>query len=249
MPKTLLIDESSARDHLRGLLAAHPAIQVVGEADDLTHARSLLNRADYDMVFLGTRLGRTSGFELLPDVPAHKPVVFINGDGAHAAQAFEANAMDYLVKPVHPNRLAETLRRIEQRQLAENNPGPRPLGLDETIALNSGSHAHFIRVGQISLIEAEGNYTVVHHADGPPVMVRRSLKRWAHELPVAQFLRVHRTAIANIDQVASYVHDTPRTLSLHLRGVPHPVRVSRQATQGLKDHLHLRLPRIGQPGR
>lgn len=257
MLKTLLIDdEEQARYYLRKMLEAHPEVEIVGEADALPAARALLARKDYDFVFLDIKLGNHTGFELLPHVAPDRPVVFVTGYEEHAQRAFEVNAADYLMKPVAPDRLAESIRRVsERRRPPAPTPIPRPVAVapeiaanpptlrpGDTVLLNSGDRVQFALVSEISLIEANQNYSRVHLADGRQILVRRSIKSWTDSLPPELFLRAHRTALVNRMHVTGYSHETPRKIALQIAGVAQRVSASRVATPVLKTRLLTPLP-------
>jgi two-component system LytT family response regulator len=111
--RTLLIDgQATTRGELRELLKAHPAIDVVGEADSFASARRLLGRDDYGLVFLDVDLVGGTGFELMADVRAGARVIFATEHDGFALRAFEVNALDYLLKPVRASRLALALGRL-----------------------------------------------------------------------------------------------------------------------------------------
>lgn len=247
MSRALIIDdEPLARGHLRALLAMHPEIEIVGETGAIKPARSLLMRNNYDIVFLDINLIGGSGFELVTDVTPGTPIVFVAGHDRHAARAFDLNAHDFLVKPVKSDRLAESLRRLAERNLrpATMRAPSGGLRLEDTIHLNSGTRAHFARVADISLVQAHENYSLVHLADGTQMLVRRTLKAWAEILPPTSFLRVHRVTIANLARVVGYDRSSPRCIALRLSGVLQPVSVSRQATREARARLHARFPEI-----
>ncbi len=107
----LIDDEASARADLRGKLAAHPGVTVVGEAATIRAARALLASADYDLVFLDVQLVGDESFPLVPEVRAGASIIFATAHDRYAVRAFESNALDYLLKPIDPARLAEALHR------------------------------------------------------------------------------------------------------------------------------------------
>jgi len=249
MSRVLIIDDDPLdREYLRSLLATHPDIQIVGETGAVKPARSLLMRNNYDVVFLDIKLTGGSGFDLIGDVTPGVPIIFVTGHEQHALRAFDLNAHDFLIKPVKPERLSESLRRLGERNVSPSTlrapTNGQALRLEDTIHLNSGSRALFARVADISLVQAHENYSLVQLADGTQVLVRRTLKAWAQILPPTSFLRVHRVTIANLARVVGYEHTSPRCISLRLSGVLHPVSVSRHATKEAKARLHARFPEI-----
>ncbi len=249
VPRALLIDDQEkARLHLRSLLSVYPDVEIVGETDSAKSARVLLLRNNYDLIFLATQLEGGSGFDLVPAIPPGVAIVFVADTQQDALRAFDLNAHDYLVKPLQPLRLAESLRRLAERNVkpaALRAPtGGKALRLEDTIHLNSGTRAHFARVADISLIQAHENYSLVNLSDGTLILVRRTLKAWAESLPSNTFLQVHRASIANLARVVGYAHTSARTIELRLSGVLQPVTVSRVATREAKTRLHARFPEI-----
>ena len=113
MPRALLIDdEELAREELRRLLSAHPDVEIVGEADEVPAGRTRLAVADYDLVLLDIQLAGGSGFDLVPHVAPSARIIFVTAHNEFAIRAFEVNALDYLLKPVSPTRLAASLARL-----------------------------------------------------------------------------------------------------------------------------------------
>lgn len=249
MIRALVIDDDALfREHLRGLLGTHPGVEIVGETGTFKSARTLMSRNNYDVVFLDIELVGGNGFDLIDDITPGTPIIFVTGFEQHAARAFDVNAHDFLVKPLKPDRLAESLRRLAERHerpaTIRTTSGATLLRLEDTIHLNSGTRAHFARVADISLVQAHENYSLVQLADGTQVLVRRTLKAWAESLPETSFLRVHRATIANLARVVGYERTSPRTIALRLSGVLQPVSVSRVATNEAKARLHARFPEI-----
>src|SRR5690349_1361123 len=114
MYRALIIDdELAAREELRSLLAEHPAVVITGEAGTMNNARALLAAGDYDLVFLDIQLLGGLGFDLVPHVREQAKIVFVSAHDGYAIRAFEVNALDYLLKPATPARLAATLRRLD----------------------------------------------------------------------------------------------------------------------------------------
>ncbi len=241
MIRTLIIDdEKTARADLRTQLAAHPIIEVVGEAATVKAARALLAEASYSLVFLDIQLLGGSGFDLVPHVAPGARIIFVTAHNEHALRAFEVNALDYLVKPVKAERLATALQRLAQPAVVPEE-APTPSGLvlrpDDIIHLNSGTAARFVSVSELSAIEAEENYSLVRLADGSSVLVRRSLKAWEDILPPAQFIRVHRTVIVNLARLAAFRRDPQRAITLQINGLTEPVPVGRAFWPEVKARL------------
>lgn len=245
----LIDDEEYARLHLRDMLAAaHPDVRIVGEASALPAARTLIARGGYDFIFLDVKLGPDTAFDLVPEVPPDKPIIFVTGYEHHARRAFEVNALDYIVKPVRASRLTESLNRLREFNRmappirARISPPHVGLGRDGSVALEVNSRPRLVRVADIASILAQENYTLVRLVDGTAVMVRRSLKSWAASLPTDDFIRAHRNILVNINHVLSYHHELPRRITLRVAGVDGPVHASRFSTTELKARLRARFP-------
>jgi two-component system LytT family response regulator len=241
MLRALIIDdEAHARSDLRLLLAAHASVTVVGEAATVTTAQTLLATAEYEVVFLDVQLFGGSGFDLVPFVRTGARVVFVTAFNDHALRAFEVNALDYLLKPVKPERLAASLERIARP--ADSTP-PIVLGLrrDGKVQLSDGQRTRFVAVADICWIESEENYSRVQLVDGGQMLVRRPLKSWEQALPTPPFHRVHRTRIVNLALVTAYDRDE-RVLTLQLTSSSVPIPVSRQEAAAVKTHLEQIFP-------
>jgi len=217
----LVDDEPRANERMQKLLAAHPEIEVVGVAGNVAEARACLETQPPHVVFLDVEMPGGSGLGLLNDVPDSTQVVFVTAREKYAVQAFAAAALDYLVKPVDPERLADTIARIQKqttgargRPTGDREPGTDELDADEAAAvaalglgdvvsvpLAGKTTSLAVTVGDICWIESLRNYTRV--ALKPPVGVmlfRRRLSYWDKVLPAGSFARVGRS---NIVQVAA----------------------------------------------
>jgi two-component system, LytTR family, response regulator len=190
-------DERPARERLRRLLAGNDDIEIVGEAD---HAEAALNQVlslTPDAVFLDVQMPGQSGLDLAASLPEPAPmIVFVTAYDHYALQAFDAAAIDYLLKPVEPERLQRALQRL--RQSAGRNrtsATPKPLHL----LIPDRGRMHLINVAEITWLEAADNYVVVHTALGAPLM-RRTLTGLLNDLGDG-FVRTHRSAAVALTQV------------------------------------------------
>ena len=211
----LVDDERLARAEFRRLLAAHPEIEIVGEAADAPEARALLTELEAsgarpDVLFLDVQMPGETGFDLLASLESvPRSVVFVTAYDEHALRAFEVSAQDYLVKPVAPARLAAALARLPPE--ADDEPaesdaeppeasGDRPLGADDRVFVKDGDHLHFIRLGDVRLFESEGNYVRLYVGDEAP-LVLRSLNQLEERLDPALFFRANRKHLLNLAHV------------------------------------------------
>lgn len=237
---TIVDDEPPARRELRRLLADCDDVSIVGEAGDLDVARGLLLRTRPDVVFLDIMLGRTSGFDLLPDIDEETAVVFVTAYGDHAVKAFEASALDYLLKPVDPARLMSTIERVRVRAEAEVDKGtPAPLlySAGRWVFVDSGGKQEFIEVANITHVEADEGTTRVYTQDGRSRVTSRTLADWEKRLDNGDFVRVHRSAIVNLKHVERIEPWFQYSYRVKMRGFAEPVVMSRRHANRLRDTL------------
>ena len=196
--KALLIDdERLARRELRRLLAAHPEIEIAGEAENATAALPLIAAHRPDLIFLDIQMPGASGFELLAQIPPPVPrIIFTTAHDAHALRAFEVNALDYLLKPIAPERLATALARLN----AEPDPPATPLRESDRVFLRSDGRSWFVTLSDVRLLESVGNYTRVCFST-ERVLIHRTLAALEARLPAAIFFRANRSQIVNLRAV------------------------------------------------
>ncbi|MFY7856210.1 MAG: LytR/AlgR family response regulator transcription factor [Rubrivivax sp.] len=194
--KVLIVDdEPPARQRLRRLLAAHDDVDVVGEAGDAAQALAQCAALTPDAVLLDIRMPGTDGLDLAASLPDPRPgVVFVTAHDGHALAAFEAAALDYLLKPVDPERLARALQRLRTRAPAALDPPP-----PERLLIPDRQRLHVVAVQDILWLEAADNYVQVHTAQGAPLL-RRTLASLLGSLGPG-FLQTHRSAAVALAQV------------------------------------------------
>lgn len=206
--RTLVVDdERLARNELRRLLAPHNEVEVVGEAGNVDSAEDAIRELDPDLLLLDVQMPGDSGFDLLERLDAVPHVVFVTAYDEYAIRAFEVNALDYLVKPVEPERLATALDTVRTRAADENPQAvasePEPtstLTTEDQVFVKDGDRCWFVRLADIRLFEAAGNYTRVHFDDASP-LIHRSLSYLEDRLDSDQFFRASRQHILNLQWV------------------------------------------------
>jgi two-component system LytT family response regulator len=223
-------DERPARGDLRRLLAVYREVEVVGDAAEIESAADLIAHESPDVVFLDVQLGPSSGFALLPHLSPRCKVVFVTAFDEYAIRAFDVNAVDYLLKPVHPDRLASTIRRLTA---GESGCPPR-LSMDSVAFLPCGSASAFLPVSSIACILADGDYSHVITQDGRKRAILRSLGDWERRLPADVFVRVHRSAIANLGAVSRVTPLRGGQIRLELRALEEPIVASRRFARRLR---------------
>ena len=199
--KVLVIDdERPALDELSWLLSRDPRVHDVLTCDSATEALRLLQDLEVDAIFLDVQMPGLTGLELAQVLARFKtppPIVFVTAHEEHAVDAFELRAVDYVLKPVRPERLAEAVRRVVE------GAGHAPAGDDEQIPVERGGVTRFVNRSDIRYVEAQGDYARLHTADGSHLL-RRPLTQLEEEWGPAGFVRIHRSllvALAHVDEV------------------------------------------------
>lgn len=222
----LVDDERLARKRLTELLSCHPGIEIVGEAGDVNSAARLVRATRPDVVFLDIQMPPHDGFQLIPLLPLGTRVVFVTAHDSKALLAFDAGALDYLVKPVSPARLATAISR-----LAQSHHAPC-----EEILL--GSYGDWVKVPlhTIAAIEGNADYTTVHVAGSAARLVQRTMKEWRDILPPA-FLTLSRSLILNRASLSGMKVKNRDDTELVLKDCPHKIVVGRVGLLALRRHL------------
>ena len=225
-------DERLARKELRSLLTEHPTIEIVGEAESVTAAAELARSTQPDVVFLDIQMPGESGFHLLERLPVPCKVIFVTAYDAYALRAFEVNALDYLLKPINPTRLAAALARLSATAAP---PAPaRKLEYDDRLFLEIGERAQFLKLEQLVCLRAAGDYSELVTTDGKVALILKSLKEWEERLPEKHFTRIHRSTIINLEYVERIESWFNRSWQIHLRYLNEPLLVSRRYAAQLK---------------
>jgi two-component system, LytTR family, response regulator len=229
----LVDDERLARKELRSMLAEHENIDVIGEAESVEQALKLIHESEPDVVFLDIQMPGGSGFNLLEQVAPTFKVIFVTAFDAHAIRAFEVNALDYLLKPINPARLAQAIDRLSLAEPSGSHP-QRRLEYEDRLFIEVDERSHFVKVSDIVFISAAGDYSEIVIRDGPKSMVLKPLKEWEERLPEKHFTRIHRSSIINLDYVEKVESWFNRSYRIHLQRVKEPLIMSRRYAARLK---------------
>lgn len=240
--KALLIDdERLARSELRRLLAAFPAITIAGEAANAGQAREQIAALHPDLLFLDVQMPGETGMQLLESLEPPAPqVIFTTAYDEFAVKAFELNALDYLLKPVDPARLAAAIERLQAKTGATPaGPADKPARLDATdkVFVREGDRCWFVEVKQIRLLESEGNYTRVHFDDAQPQLFR-SLNAMEERLDAKCFFRANRRQIINLAWIEKIEPWFSGGLLVQLKGGA-KVELSRRQAQEFREKMSL----------
>lgn len=207
MDKTSCIiidDERLARTELRRLLSAHPEVNILAEAANADEAIPLINQHQPDFIFLDIQMPGKNGFDLLEEMTATPLVVFTTAYDQYAIKAFEVQALDYLLKPLHENRLKDCIQKITNQirgrfsEQAETVSKKYP----NQIFVRDGELCHFITTDQIEVISSYGNYARIYF-NGQSTMLKKSLSYIEDRLDTDSFFRANRTELFNVKMIQS----------------------------------------------
>jgi two-component system LytT family response regulator len=227
--KALIVDdERMARQELRRLLATHPEIEIVGESASGPDALAQTEQLHPDVLFLDIQMPGMNGFDLLARLRDVPEVIFTTAYDQHALAAFDANALDYLLKPIAPARLATALQKLRVRR---QRPQPAK------IFLRDGERCWIVDFDEIDLLESEGNYTRVFFRQERP-LVPGTLAAFEERLNPATFFRASRRHIINLNSIESAELAVSGNLLVRMRGGVE-VELSRRQSAHLKEILSL----------
>lgn len=235
-------DERPARQLLCELLAKHREVHVQGEADGVVSAARLAADLRPDVIFLDVQMPPWTAFDLLPLLPAVPALVFVTAHDAFAVRAFEVNALDYLLKPVHPRRLARTIERLTGAESASPESPPGPLRTDDLVMLKDGARMKMVPMSSLAAIQAEGAYTRVFASGEEPMLILRSIGEWESLLPSPPFLRADRSVILNKDLVRDVQVGSRNEMRVQFAGVAQQMLLGRSAAVRLRRALSSNSP-------
>ena len=246
--KIFIVEDSRlARQELRTLLAAHSDCEIIGEAADGETARISIETLLPDVLLLDIHLPGATGFDLLDALDYIPIVIFATAYDQHALHAFERNALDYLLKPIAPERLSVALDRARERMQALSSahaaaptqapPQGAKKSIDDTIFVRDGEQCWFVRLGEVSGFEVMGNYVRVFF-DGKHPLLSRSLGYLEDKLDPALFFRASRSHLINLKWVASIQPAMSDGYLVKLRD-GRTVEISRRQAKVLRETLEL----------
>jgi two-component system LytT family response regulator len=234
-------DERLARNQLRALLAQHEDVSVVAEADSVASALVAAERFQPDLVFLDIQMPGLSGFDFLERAEGEFKTIFVTAYDEFAVRAFAVNALDYLLKPVQTDRLAEALGRFSAPANATQHQAPQQakerLSNSDHLFVSGGSRARFIAIETIQAICSAGAYSEIQTADGRKWLMLRGLKEWDELLPSPNFVRIHRSTIVNMRFIERVEAEDNYSYSVFLCGRSRPLTMSRRCAIHLKNRF------------
>ena len=235
----IIDDERLARANLKKLLEPFTHIDIVDEAGSCKTAIQAINRHKPQIIFLDIQLMGETGFDILDKIDNNIQVVFVTAYDEYAIRAFEINAVDYLLKPVNPERLEKTINRItkqEEKKVIFN----QKFDYHDAVYVKLNSHTStFLAINSIVFISTVGNYTKLTGTDGKNYMVLKTLKQWEEELPKEHFIRIHRASIVNIECILRIEKYAAKYHRLYLKNMDEPVEISRRYMANLKNNYKI----------
>jgi two-component system LytT family response regulator len=233
--KAIIVDdERLARINLRRLLEPFPEIEIAGEASSCKTAVELINIYNPQLIFLDIQLSGETGFDLLEIIEKSIDIIFVTAYDEYAIRAFEVNAIDYLLKPVNPERLKVSIERVINREKTQKNEA-KSYEYSDSIYVRLNNYAsRFIKISSITFIEPVGNYSKIVTIEGRHCLVLKTLKQWQEELPDNNFVRIHRSSIINMEHVDRIEKKSNTQHRAYLKNIPEPLEVSRRYAKKLK---------------
>ena len=240
MWKTLIVDdERLARSELKRLLQAHPDIEIVAEANSADSARDILAaQPEIALVFLDIQMPGCTGLELAAELRPNLFFIFCTAFDSYALDAFALNALDYLVKPIVPQRLAQSLSRLPSLAAAKPDTGehaqPSYLPDHHGLLLKFGENSRIVRLSEISRFESVGNHSAVYTPYGKS-FVLSSLSRIEQRLDPQQFFKASRSDIIRISAITALEPGVAAGSMLAILQDGQQIDVSRRQVQQLKE--------------
>jgi DNA-binding LytR/AlgR family response regulator len=260
MPTALIADdEPLLRERLAGLLAnLWPQLEVVAQARNGREAVELFEDAQPQVAFLDVHMPGMNGIEAARCIGRRAQLVFVTAYDKYAVEAFRQGAIDYLVKPIEEERLADTVQRLQSRMRpsapAQISPNPQPANWDiaeatlnrmaeqlrerlaprawlRWIKASVGATVRLIPVEQVIYLKSDNKYTLVAW-EGGEALIRKTIRELADELDPAKFTQIHRSAIVCMERVSHFTHGPGDSGEVHLKGRSDRLTVSRS-------YLHL----------
>jgi len=234
--KTLIIDdERLARKELSGLLESHREIEIVGEAANAEEAMEQIQEHRPGLIFLDVQMPGKTGFELLEDLDRVPQVIFTTAYDEFALKAFDVSALDYLLKPIQGDRLAESLKKVDFTE--DFRGADHKLGKEDQVFVKDGDKCWFVKLEKVRYFESDGNYIKVFFDNVRP-MIHKSLNALDERLDERSFFRASRKHIINLGWVEKIDTWFNGGLLVELKGGD-KIEVSRRQATRFKERMSL----------
>jgi len=242
MPITAIIidDERLARNELKKLLEQHPEIQIIDEASSVDEGVEKIELARPDLIFLDIQMPGKTGFDLLGELEKAPKVIFTTAFDEFALKAFEVNALDYLLKPIDPNRLSDAIQKLQTEIALEQasllgGSTRGPLTEADQVFVKDGEKCWFVKLAEIRLFESVGNYAKVYFSTHKPLILK-SLNALEDRLDEHVFFRANRKHIINLHWIEKIEPYFNGGLLVELKG-GEKIEISRRQTVKFKEMM------------
>ena len=205
MKAIIVDDERLARNELKSLLSEFSNVEIIEECDSAESAISAVDKLKPDVVFLDIHMPGKDGFGVLEELDYMPHVIFITAYDEYAIKAFDVNALDYLLKPIQPERLKEAIDKIKEEKIEPVSSSDK-LGFNHQVFVKDGDKCWFVNLSDVPMFESEGNYVRVYFNGNKPLILK-SLNTLANRLDENVFFRANRKFIINlnwIDKIESW---------------------------------------------
>lgn len=244
MRALIVDDERLARKELINLLSQHENVEIVGEAINVEDAKEKIGSLNPNVVFLDIQMPEKTGFDLLEELDHVPNVIFTTAYDEYALKAFQVNALDYLLKPIEPERLTEALNRLQKKlsddpkeEEGTSSFSTKKLTLDDQVFVKDGDRCWFVKLANVKLFESDGNYIKVYFDNFKP-MIHKSLNALDERLDEKSFFRASRKHIINLSWVEGIEPWFNGGLVVTLKGGER-IEVSRRQAARFKDMMSL----------
>ena len=243
----IIEDEEPGRLLIKKYLEDQHDIEIIATCENGFEGARAINKQNPDLVFLDVQMPKINGFEMLEIIDHRPEIIFTTAYNEYAIKAFEQNAIDYLLKPYSKERFLEALEKARNKILT-GNPGIKPdvviRELPEAylnrIVVRSRSNIHVVNTENIVLIEAQDDYVMIYTPE-KKLLKQQTMKFYEERLNPAQFIRVHRSHIVNVNYISKLEPFEKDGYIIVLKGAMQPeeqIRVSKSGYQKLKQVLH-----------
>jgi two-component system LytT family response regulator len=243
MKAIIIDDERLARTELRKLLQEFPEIEIVDEASNAEEGIQKIENHNPDLVFLDIQMPGKTGFDMLAELDHAPQVIFTTAYDEYALKAFEVNALDYLLKPVEPRRLADAVEKLKKHnggvveRIYNHNDPNTILGENDQVFVKDGERCWFVKLSEVRLFESVGNYAKVFFSNNKPLILK-SLNALEERLDDKVFFRANRKHIVNLRMIEKIEPYFNGGLLLELKG-GEKIEVSRRQTVKFKEMMSL----------
>lgn len=193
-------DSRLARNELKDLLQDFPEINILAEAENVDVAYDYISNQQFDLLFLDIQLPGKDGFQLLEMLDNIPIVIFTTAFDEFAIKSFEYNALDYLLKPINPKRLLQSIDKVKEKLVEKAEKQDKKLDIEDQIFIKEGEKCWMVKISEIYLFEVEGNYTKVFFRNEKATLMR-SLNVIEKKLPQEKYFRANRNTIFNINYI------------------------------------------------